>query len=166
MRIVAIDPGKTTGICILQTSPRNDDFEVGYVGEMSWDDRFAISRALIAGMWPQRELGAAARPPEVVIIERFRLRQGRAYQQAGSDFPSIQVQSIIETFVWLHNHNVEYGYMGATCDKSIEIVMQEPVCMAHVQILPDHHHLVAGSEHMKDAYKHARFYFVTKIRPA
>lgn len=159
MKILAIDPGETTGVCILQTTELRDDFEVAYVSEMSWDDRFRISKALIMGTWPQRMTPdpgwvAAARPPEVVVIEQFRLRQGKAYAQAGSTFPSIQVQAIIETFV--------YAYLHKQPDKFI--AYQEPICMARVQILPDHHHLIAGSEHMKDAYKHARYYFETKVR--
>lgn len=169
MKILALDPGLTTGVCILLTTEQRDDFEVDYVSEMSWDDRFRISKALIAGTWPQRMTPdpgwvAAARPPEVVVIEQFRLRQGKAYAQAGSTFPSIQVQAIIETFVWDYNHNVKYGFMGATRDEPIEIAYQEPIAMARVQILADHHHLIAGSEHMKDAYKHGRYYFETKVR--
>lgn len=162
MKILAIDPGETTGVCILQITKQRDDFEVDYVGEMSWDDRFRISRALVAGTWPQRAVDPAAGPPEVVVIEQFRLRQGKAYMQAGSTFPSIQVQAIIETFVWNWNHYHDPGNHFESLH--VKLAYQEPICMARVQILPDHHHLIAGSEHMKDAYKHARYYFATKVR--
>lgn len=158
MHILAVDPGQTTGICILGVNKERDDFTVEYVGEMSWDDRFRQSRALVYGMWPPK-IGTAATPPEVVVIEQFRLRQGKAYQQAGSTFPSIYVQAIIETFVWEWNRRFALEEINAT-----QVVTQEPIAMARVQILPDHHYLVTGSEHMKDAYRHGRYYFETKVK--
>jgi len=128
---------------------------VNWVGEVAWKDRFAEMRGLVAGTWPRRAVDPVAGPPDVIVIESFRLRQGKAYVQAGSDFPSIQVQATFQTFVWDWNH---------TANKPIEIVFQEPYIMSRTQIRAEDDHLLQGSEHMKDSYRHARFYFITKIR--
>ena len=167
MKIVAVDPGKVTGICILITNKDNTNFVVNWVGEMRWDERFQVARALVAGTWPQRAVDPVAGPPDVIVIERFRLRQGKAYVQAGSDFPSIQVQAIIETFVWDWNRKRTLPpklLLDGESDGLTKVVFQEPNIMSRTQMRDEDNYLLQGSEHIKDAYKHARYYFITKVR--
>lgn len=145
-QILAIDPGYTTGLCLAEASA--DHFQPLDVREIPWGDRFTVIKAFLDGMFlnqtePQRT--------GVVVVERYRLRQGRAYQQAGSEFPSVQVEAIIQTLLWtIKPELLETAFH-----------FQEPVAMARVSILTNHIEMCIGSEHMKDAYKHARYFAVT-----
>jgi len=144
MRILAFDPGVTTGACLIATEDDSWQFQVVNVLEIPWESRFATIKALIDGTYSI----AGLQPPDAIVAEAFRLRQSRAYQQAGSDFPSSQVVGIIQAYIY-----DRYGSLD-------RYHTQEPVSMARVKILPEHKDLVAGSEHKKDAYKHARYFHV------
>ena len=146
MNILAFDPGRTTGVCIARATENN--FAVMQVSEIPWSGRFALIKAFIHGISPTTN--SALPSPDVIVIESFRLRQNRALQLSGSNFPSSQVTGIIQAFAW-------------QLDLLDHIVFQEPPVMNRVQILPDDLDIVKGSEHKKDAYKHARYYYVTKV---
>jgi hypothetical protein len=145
IRILAIDPGKTTGICVIDGT--EDDFAVILSQEILWEDRFDILRALIAGKLPNPE---QPQSPEVIVVENFRLRQGRALEQSGSDFPSSQV----------------IGIVGAYTNLLIPpppIVLQEPVVMGRIEIMERDKKLLVATPHTHDAYKHARYYWVMNL---
>lgn len=142
--ILAIDPGETTGVCLIQTAPTNDGFEVLCCEEVAWNDRFQRLHGLILG---SEELPA----PQTLVMEAFRLRQGRAYEQSGSEMPSSQVIGVVEAIWWLHGHPMT------------EVTFQEPAAMARVQVLPEHVKWVTGSPHKQDAYRHARYYFLKHL---
>jgi len=146
-RIVSFDPGETTGVCVLETTDCNTDFVVKEVCEIPWDERFRLIEAFVTGTLPYQ---GSPHSPEFVTVERFRLRAHQAMSQTGSEFPSSQILGIIETFIYIN--------------PGPEIIYQEPIQMSRVQIRPDDHYLLVGSEHMKDAYRHARFFFITKLR--
>ena len=143
MYILAIDPGLTTGACILDATPTG--FKVVTAVEIPWAQRFSMLAAFVLDM-----SSLLPSTPVAFVVESFRLRQGRAFQLSGSDFPSSQVIGAFECL--LHMYNMSHL-----------LTMQEPGVMSRVQILPEHFYDVEGSEHKKDAYKHARYYFVTKV---
>lgn len=145
MKILAFDPGRTTGACLIRTNDRG--FEVVRAVEIPWENRFRETMALVSSMY---QFPTDKPQPQIaIVIENFRLRRGRAVEQSGSDFPSSQVLGAIGA----------WAYMWDLTDK---IALQEPSVIGRVQILPEHEVHVKGSEHKKDAYKHARYYFITR----
>lgn len=163
MIILALDPGRTTGACAIETL--DSGFRVITALEIPWENRLPILEALLDGTYYSQ----VPQLPEAVVVETFRLRQGRALEQTGSDFPSSQVIGSIQAFLHLDklprppgqgflypNENRAYGL-----DR---LHFQEPVCMSRVEILPGDFSFVSGSEHRKDAYKHARFFYLSQIK--
>lgn len=147
MLILAIDPGLTTGACMIATTA--DGFRVVSVEEIPWNQRFSRLTALVQNMQEPSIIGLPSQSV-AFVIESFRLRQGRAFEQSGSDFPSCQVIGIFEYLLW---------------SRSVLHLLkkQEPGAMSRVQVLPEHEQHVLGSEHRKDAYKHARYFYVTNL---
>lgn len=150
MQILAIDPGRTTGICLVESA--SDGLRLVEVREILWDDRFDQLKALLDSMF-LHPLLQEPQPVGAVVIETFRLRQGRAYEQSGSDFPSTQVIAIVQTLLWVRDP----FYLT-------RLFYQEPAIIGRVKILDEHVNYVAGSEHKKDAYRHARFFYLAHGR--
>jgi hypothetical protein len=85
--------------------------------------------------------------PQYVVIESFRLRPGRAMEQVGSTFPSVEVIGLIEGYQFVtHNY--------------FQIVYQEPGTIARVAMLRENAGFFVGLPHAMDAYKHARYFSV------
>lgn len=131
-QIVGIDPGGTTGFCHIVTN--EDGFDVVQVIEVPWPVRFDLAIKLEF---------MCALPSIYIIVESFVLYQSRAQDQVGSDFPSVKIIGMIEYFLHAHGRLDILHYQSASQ-------------IARVGILSDHLHLVKGSEHKKDAYRHAR----------
>jgi len=142
MKILAIDPGYTSGICIADAS---DDFKVIQVGEFKWNARFEFLETLLTGKYIYQNVPLTL---DVVITENFRLRPDKAHTQIGKTFPSSQIIGTVEYLCYVEN---------------IPFVLQEPGARTRVKILPEHEHMVVGP-HQHDAYQHARLYYVTKVR--
>jgi hypothetical protein len=142
MKILSIDPGYTSGICLADVS---DNFKVIQVGEFKWSDRHDWLERLITGKYTHQGIPHTF---DVVIIENFRLRPDKARTQIGKVFPSSQLIGIVD-YLCYHNH--------------IELVVQEPGVRTRVKILDEHADLIVGP-HQHDAYQHARYFYVTEIR--
>lgn len=141
--IVAIDPGGTTGVCVIQELA--NDFQVVYIDQIPWQNRVTFFKALFAGTLT--DVNGKPLLPEVVVIEAFRLRPGRAMEQVGSVFPSVRIIGIVEALI---------SFMTPPP----LLVFQEPIDMSRVSILPEHEELLKGFIHVQAAYKHARYYHV------
>ena len=148
MKLVAFDPGKTTGVCVADVTKH--DFQLRTCFEMSWESRFEVVEALISGTYFNPKVPHV---PEIVVAESFRLRQGRALEQAGSDFPSVNVIAIIQTFLYLHGP-----------ERQLDLKLQEPGMRSRVKVLDEHKQWVKGSSHKLDAYQHARLYWAAHIK--
>ena len=148
--IVGIDPGETTGVCALETPRNGHVFQVVGVYQIPWEDRVSFFRALFTGGIAQPD--GYQLLPEIVAIESFRLRPGRAMEQVGSEFPSVRVIGIVEAFLSL-------------CSPQPLLAFQEPVIIGRCQILSEHEQLFRGLVHAGDAYRHARYYYVMHWRP-
>lgn len=146
MYILSIDPGWTTGICIAKVDA--DEFEVIEAGEVKWALYHKALHTLLSGMHSPQGVPLTF---DFVIVEQFRLRYNKAMSQVGQTFPSIHVIGAVETFLWLHN-------------RADALVFQEPSQHGRVKILDKHKDFVIGSEHKKDAYRHARYFWITQIR--
>jgi hypothetical protein len=143
---LSIDPGKTTGVCTFGfdhlAKSIEDAFHPVECLEIAWEDRFYMLEKLIMGRGMYAEL-----KPQIIVFENFRLRQGRAFEQSGSDFPSSQVIGIV-------------GAYAALMIPNPILVSQEPAAMTRVAVREEHLKLITGSLHKIDAYKHARYYTI------
>jgi len=144
--IVAIDPGTTTGVCCIQQHPGSVyGFQVVSSWQRPWEDRLSFFMALFNGTFV--DVNDKTLLPEIVVLEAFRLRPGRAMEQVGSIFPSVRIIGIVEAFTSL-------------MVPQPVIVFQEPGIMSRTEILPDHMERLSGLIHAQDAYKHARYYHI------
>lgn len=140
--LIAIDPGATTGVAF-GTNVRDRDFELLSTKLVLWEQRLEYFSTTL------RDNAAVI---AAIIIERFALSSSPLLQrsQAGSEFPSVRVIGIIEAYAHL------YGLHS-------KIVYQVPVNMASIRTIPAHHlKLVGASPHTQDAYKHLRYYVLTR----
>lgn len=144
MNILAVDPGQTTGVCMLKGERGSSSLSLLMAGEVFWDRRCFDFNALLTGTYKE-----TLPIPDCIVIENFRLRPGRALQQIGSTFPSVEVIGIIEGLRWAHQVQAQ-------------LYFQEPAQIARVQILPEHESRLTG-EHMKDAYKHGRLWAIKHL---
>lgn len=147
--IVGIDPGTTTGVCLIVTDDKGSDFQVVSVWQIPWEQRLSFFQALFYGTFADKS--GKPQLPEVVVIEAFRLRPGRAMEQVGSEFPSVRVIGIVEAFVSL-------------CYPQPLLVFQAPSVISRVEILPQHSAQLSTFIHAQDAYRHVRYYHLTTSR--
>lgn len=131
--IVAFDPGETTGYAVGQWYG-GKDFTLKTAGELRWEDRFTILGMLQVHM------------PDYIVIEEFRLYQHRAMSQIGKVFPSSIVIGIIQA----------YTYQLGLLDR---ITMQPASVRSSVKITSD----VGSSMHVRDAYKHLRYFVIVNL---
>ena len=148
--IVGIDPGYTTGYCMVEESSDHRDFQVVSAAQIPWEKRISFFVALFSGTFANAK--DEPQLPEIVVIEAFRLRPGRAMEQVGSDFPSVRVIGIVETLI----------YCCQPCKPLL--VFQEPGVIGRVEILPEHIDQLSGLIHAADAYRHVRYYHLTTGR--
>lgn len=133
-KVLTIDPGRTTGVCLgIYQGGRN--YEIERCWEVVWEQRFAFVQSI------------AEIKPDVLVVEAFRLYAHKSQQQIGSDFPSVQLIGAIEYVAYHAN---------------IPLIYQMPSNISQTAILDRHLPLVQGSEHKKDAYKHLRYFCITK----
>lgn len=141
MRIVAFDPGKTTGFAEAVVSDDGTIQEVKtYI--LEWERRFAVY-ALLYGILKEAPL------PDTVVVEAFRLYEHRMKSQVGSDFPSVQVIGIIETYCF------EMGILE-------RIVYQPASVLSRVTIPDAFKEQIQKSAHARDAFRHLRYYVVMR----
>lgn len=131
-RILSIDPGQTTGYAVATVFNRRD-FELLELGQFTWDERF--------------RLGELIKTVQTVVVEEFRLYRHAKENQVGSNFPSVHIIGIVDTYCH------QYG--------DIPIVLQPASVRQNVSVLPQHRELVK-SPHMEDAYRHLRYYALTR----
>lgn len=138
MKIVAFDPGKTTGIVVAQwESGRN--FTLLQTGVITWPSRFTVVKFVLE-----------AQRPDFIVVESFRLYPHKSQDQIGADFPSAQMIGII------------YAYAHDTV--GIEGIRLQPASvMSSVRVLDQDKRMVGASPHVKDAYRHLRYYVIVNL---
>lgn len=141
--LVSIDPGGTTGFCALMfpggiVNP--DAYTVHTALEVTFNNRFWYASFFAKH---QDQIG-------VIVLERFKLfgRQSTMNAQINSEFPSVRIIGIVEAYAQI------YGLF-----KYIEF--QEPNDRKSAQIPKEHWAAIGPSDHVKDAYRHARYYTLT-----
>ena len=144
-RIIGIDPGRTTGFVDLL---EDDDgaLHVLEAMEVLWDERFRL-RELIEGMPIQVDERNQDEPlylsPHAIVIEAFNLRAADAHHQVGSDFPSVRIIGIVEAFA------NDLGVLGR--------IVYQPASLKEFVKLKNK---LPASDHIEDAYRHARYFAV------
>lgn len=135
--IIAFDPGETTGVAVGQHTGGRD-FDLIESWEIPWERRTTVHDAL-------EEFR-----PNFIVVESFRLYAHKARQQIGSHFPSVRVIGMIE----LSAHLWGLG----------ELFFQTPSLISQVKIPRELEveNTFSGSEHRKDAYKHLRYFVLSK----
>lgn len=139
--ILAFDPGATTGVAAIEhTNGRN--FQLVMSLEYAWIDRFKIFNLIYLHRASIKQ----------IVIERYRLFENKTtlHAQIGSEIPSARVIGLIE--------------LSAAICKLNCITFQDPSDRNSVSVLPEHRQLIQRSKHCIDAYRHARFYVLTKAR--
>lgn len=137
MAIVAIDPGLTTGVVI--ATHNAGEIKILEAFEVAWKDRMRFP-----GFFARLAQGPL--PVDAVVVESFRLFPHKFKHQVGSFFPSVRVIGVVETACYL-----------AGLDNAIHFL--EPIVKKHVKIL-DPAIARNPSEHIKDAYRLARYWAV------
>lgn len=141
--LVSVDPGGTTGFCSLYFAGGlidPDQYTVHTALEVTFNNRF----------WYHSFFATQRDQIGIIILERFKLfgRQATMKAQINSEFPSVRIIGIVEAFAF------QFGLLD-------KIVFQEPNDRKSAQIPPMHWAAIGPSDHVKDAYRHARYYALT-----
>lgn len=141
--LVSIDPGGTTGFCVLHFAGGTvnpDVYTVHTALEVTFNNRF----------WYQHFFNTHRDNIGVIVLERFKLfgREATMKAQINSEFPSVRIIGIIEAFAHM------YGLLD-------KIHFQEPNDRKSAQIPKEHWAAIGPSDHVKDAYRHARYFTLT-----
>lgn len=145
MKIAAFDPGRTTGYCVVDFHD-NDVGKILDMQEITWDERFRILPILANKSYGQRPGGPFAL--DVIVVESFHLYNHEFKHQVGSEFPSVRVIGIIEAGCWNYDLLHLLHFIPPSSKKYVK-VLNEDVAKC-------------GSEHIKDAYQLARYWYATK----
>lgn len=141
--LVSIDPGGTTGFCSLY-------FPGGIVNPEQYTVQTALEVTFNNRFWYHRFFLEQRDQIGLIILERFKLfgRQSTMKAQINSEFPSVRIIGIVEAFAF------EFGLLN-------KIVFQEPNDRKSAQIPKEHWAAIGPSDHVKDAYRHARYFCLT-----
>ena len=140
IRLIAIDPGQTTGYVDVLYDPANGDWRVVDAKEIAWVNRFTL-RPLLADPFIGLPL------PSFVVCEQFTLYAHKAYDQVGSHFPAVRVIGTLEAYL------DELGILD-------RLIFQGASVRERVTVLDKHASMIHGP-HITDAYQHVRYFIVT-----
>ena len=143
-RLIAIDPGQTTGYVEVMFHPETGLWDVTDVREITWDCRFDLKPLVADVLVPGHPLLF----PSFVVCERFILYPHKAQDQIGSEFPSVRVIGVLEAFLW------ELGLLEV-------LRFQNASVRERVKVLPADLSKVGHSPHTIDAYQHIRYFIVS-----
>jgi len=138
--IIGIDPGLTTGVCVIDDVVSAREFTIVQSGEISWSNRFWFREFFITN----------SRSLKTIVIEQFKLYEHKAKSQTGSIIPSARMIGIIEAYAY-------------ECNLLPLIVFQPASFISArgnytIQVL----HQLPSSDHVRDAYRHIRKYLLDK----
>jgi len=141
--VIGIDPGYTTGVCVLSFDADHVTGVVIESRQLVWNDRFELL-PLIVQYLPKKDTLTLH-----VVVEDFRLYGHKAQDQINNSFPSVNVIGVLDLVAHLN---------------SIHLNMQMASMISKVAVLPEHLPYLIKSEHTRDAYKHARYHAIVRLR--
>lgn len=131
-KILAVDPGQTTGVLYAErTGPK--EFRILDSRALPWESRFWLHRCF------------EALTIDLVVVEDFRLYSHKALDMVNNDFKPVRIIGQLEL-----SANLFY----------VPIVYQMASLISNVQVLNEHMPSLARSQHVRDAYKHLRYYIL------
>ena len=128
MRVLAVDPGGMNGLAWFKENGDLDGFN-----QVKLDD-FAV--------WLENH----EPKPDVVVVEDYRLRKGKALQQSGSNMPASQAIGIVDSYC-KRNH--------IQMVKQPAYILATAVKMTQMPLPKDH-----SQSHWVAAYNHGFWYLV------
>lgn len=142
--LISVDPGKTTGLCVgrYTGAPSRFDFDLVGAYEVPWDDRFFFKHVLANTM--------QAGPLFRVIVEKFVLYEAKKNDLVYDDMPSSMFTGMVHAY--LHE-----------ADALNLLVYQLAAWRVGTEVLPVHKKALGSSPHITDAYKHLRYYIVSRL---
>lgn len=134
--IIGVDPGYTTGVCVIDNVVSGDQFNVIAAIEVSWSTRFEYFTTLFS---------AHHGNVSAVVIERFKLTANDKMlrNQIGSEMPSSRVIGLVELECYRYK---------------LPLIIQNNYDYHNMRILPQHRTIVGLSRHNQVAYRHLRYY--------
>lgn len=143
MIVIAIDPGRTTGVCVASVAPASRDYALLEAVAVEWDQRHKVLYNLLLKYSVDVEDEAIG----AIVIESFMLYPDKAAAQSYSDFPSVDVIGAVRAFAYL---------LGL----ERLIVMQGAAQRKSARIQAEHYDMVRATKHTRDAYQHLRYYVI------
>ena len=141
-RVAVFDPGQTTGYF----SCTGIDYKARTIRdadshEIMWGNHECEIRSVLMAF-----------KPEVIVIETFSLYRGKAKQQIGSTFPSVEIIGVIKAYVSEHMPNT--------------VIVMQPA-WAKERTIRAYEDSVKGvvGPHCRDAMRHFVYYAVTSMIP-
>lgn len=129
MKLLAIDPGGMNGVAWWD----EDNYQLAGFNQVKIDD-FTI--------WLENHVPK----PDVIVIEDFRLRKGKALQQSGSNMPASQVIGMVDSYCKRN---------GIKMVKQPAYILATAVQMSQMPLPKDH-----SKSHWVSAYNHGFWYLV------
>ena len=138
MKIIGIDPGETTGVCVWRYP--QEQHSVVPLRMDSFD-----LQTLELPLWKGLDKLLVDQQPDIVVYENFRLFSHKANQKKWSEFPTVQTIGVIKYLCDLHN---------------IKLVKQSPKDKALYsdKRLKELNLYDKRSPHERDAIRHALFW--------
>lgn len=143
---ISIDPGGTSGFTAFNVPD-------GMIDPETYSIHTALEVAFCDRFWFGRFLTQHRDVIGLIILERFKLFDNAKTMkgQINSEFPSVRIIGIVET----------YAYINGLLDL---IRFQEPNDRLSTKIPSAHYKALGPSNHIRDAYRHWRYYALTHRR--
>lgn len=131
-RVIAFDPGRTTGTCIVDIHSRNT-FDVVLAYAVEWEYRNQAILALLQKYGPFK----------LIIVEDFKLFPKMAQNRTmmGNHFDAVRMIGIIEACALQVGYNPD------------NIKFYPPYVKTNFDVKPEHREKLYVSEHNRDAYR-------------
>jgi len=146
-KLVAFDPGATTGVCVANVTIHKNlvtDLDVVESAAIPWDRRFEAIEFYLNWL-----------PYDYCIVEDFRLYKTKAKAQVNNRFPSSQLIGVIEYLCW---------------ELDIPIQFQMAAERKRVKVEPIYYEILGGVtrnktpvvQHRWDSFQHLRYFAVKR----
>lgn len=147
--ILGVDPGKTTGACLLKVQRGNlQESTLIKAVQIEWEDRIVALRSLI------RDLAMHDNPQ--IVIEDYIVYKG--VNTTGSPVWSARIIGMVEALADAHgiaNSRIHYQLAHQVHSKNHA---KETGTKVTVKVLPAHLPMLDGARHALDSYAHARLF--------
>lgn len=149
-RVLALDPGETTGWSVWDSHDNSTHYELVRAGQLpTWDKEAKpqTNKCIVPCVRNFRQFLDEVKPDEVVM-ESYRVYEWKAENHSWSDVPTLRIIGSFET--WLHNANIPYFFQTAQVAK--QFVTDER--------LQEWGFWLKGQRHARDSMRHGLYYIM------